>query len=113
MRELNKINAAPKQLFRVIGENGERIRLALNYSPTQQKWFFDMRWNDWTINGAVLCLSPNILRSYKRIIPFGLSCIAEDAIEPTFIDDFETGRVRLILLNAEEVREIEEALFLP
>jgi len=113
MKLLNKITSAARQKFRIIGENGERIDFFLTFMPTQSAWMFNVSWDDFSLNGAVLTLSPNCLRGFKNNIPFGLACVSDDSIEPSFVDDFSTGRVRLFLLNAEDVQTVEESLFLP
>lgn len=113
MKLLNKISSAPRQQFKIIGDNGERIDFLIWYSPTQSMWMFNIAWQDFTLNGAVLTLSPNILRGYRNNIPFGIACVSDDGIDPAYIDDFETGRVQLFLLTQTEVQQIEGAMFEP
>jgi len=55
--------------------------------------------------------SPNILRNYKNILPFGISIITEDGSEPFLIDDFSTGRVGFFVLNKEEVESFESQFY--
>lgn len=113
MKLLNKISSAPRQQFKVIGIGGERIDLLMWFSPTQGAWMFNISWQGFTLNGAVMTLSPNILRGYRNNIPFGISCVSEDGIDPAYVDDFETGRVQLFILSRDEVQQIEGAMFEP
>lgn len=111
MRLLNKIDEQPDQRFNLIGESGEAIDFRVYYMPSQQSWFFDMAYNGQTLNGTRICVSPNLIRSHKNVLPFGLACMTTDGAEPFYIDDFKNDRIRLYLLNANEVAQVEEAFF--
>ena len=109
MRLLNKIDANADQKFTVVGENQEIIPFRIYYVPSQFAWFFDLSYNGITVNGCKVSVSPNMLRNIKNRIPFGLACITNDGHEPYYLDDFKNDRIRLYLLNANEVQQIEES----
>jgi len=111
MRYLNKITAQAYQRFALTGNPGQRTVATLRYLPSQEIWSLDIEYNDFTLRGIAITQSPNMLRAYKNLIPFGLVCQTIDGLDPMFIDDFATQRARLYLLTADEVEEIEQGLF--
>jgi hypothetical protein len=58
-----------------------------------------------------LSLSPNILREFRNIIPFGISVEAKDNIPPVEITAFSSGRVTLNLLGSEYVKNLERGIY--
>jgi len=111
MRQLTEITDDPKQTFDVITEDNQNFELGLEYSDQQQGWFFSIIFGNLSINGMRLTTSPNILRQYKNILPFGISIAVDDLSEPFLIDDFITERVKAFLLTPEEVEGIEEDIY--
>lgn len=110
--EINGITSDPYQTFNIdVPETSEKLYLELRYFSTQMMWCLNFQYKDITENGIKLTLSPNILRNYRNIIPFGLSVYAEDTIYPLSIDDFETGRVKLYILPETYVNNLEECLY--
>ncbi len=111
MKLLNKINDNAHQKFFLTGNPGQRIILVLRYLASQQMWMADIEWGEFVLNGILVTASPNMLRNYKNLIPFGLACTVVDGLDPYYIDDFDKGRASLFLLSAAEVQAIEEAMF--
>lgn len=109
-RQIALTNAARQQV-NVIGDNGEVIPFLIYFLPTQNGWAFNIGYGDFQLNGAYLTISPNCLRGYRNILPFGLLCTSVDGYEPQFISDFIDGRVSLFLLNAAEVAEVEATVY--
>lgn len=108
---LDRLTNDPAQQYTLIGENGEQIQFFLRYLPRQQSWLFNISYGNFVLNGAMLHLSPNILRQWRTVIPFGLAVMSTDNYEPYYITDFVTNRIQLFLLNSTEVAEIETDLF--
>lgn len=99
-------------------EDGSRAQLALFYRPQQLGWFFDLTWpgNErlpvpFASYGNRLVASPNILRQYRKLIPFGLMLYTIDNLEPMGRTCFVDGTADLILLNEADVLEIESRGF--
>jgi len=107
MKYLDAIDQNPKQFFTLIGEKSQRISFFIFYMPSQQSWYFNLSYGDVTINGAQLTVGPNILRGYRRNINFGLACLSTDGLDPFYLNDFVTGRIKLILLNETDVDLVE------
>lgn len=106
----NFITDYPAQRFQVVGENKEQINIALRYMPSVQSWRMDISYNDFKAYGLVLVNSPNILRQWKNILPFGLNIGSIDGVDPMYLDDFSKGRVSMTLLNSSE-RDVMEQIF--
>jgi hypothetical protein len=111
MKYINKLNANSFQTAFLTGNPGQRIRMDLRYLPTQEVWLADFELEDFIVNGIAVTKSPNILRNYKNIIPFGISCTTADGGDPRSLGDFEDQYAALYLLTQDEVLEIEEGLF--
>lgn len=111
MRLIDELTAEARQQYNIVGEDGEEIELLLWYAPTQQSWYFNVTNEDFTLQGAQLTYSPNILRSYRNLLSFGFGVTVTDGLDPFYLDDFISGRVQLYLLNRSDVAEIETRLF--
>lgn len=111
MLQINNITNDPRQTFILVGENQEHINFTLYYQPTQRGWFFDISYGSFSASGLRLSSSINALRQFRNLIPFGLLVLTEDGYEPYYLNDFESGRVTLYLLNANDVELIEENVF--
>jgi len=105
---LNKITADAQQKFFLTGNVGQRIIMNLRYMPTQMLWLMDIEYNDFKTCGIAVTSSPNMLRNYKNLIPFGIACVTGDGLDPYYIDDFSSGRSAMYLLNAADVLEVEK-----
>lgn len=108
---LDKLNAEPRQFQRLIGQNGVNVPFYLEYYPSQQAWFAQLQYNEFVLRGIQIGVGPNIMRGYRNILPFGLACTSIDGLEPMYLTDFAGGRIKLFLLNATEVEEIEQGFF--
>lgn len=112
MQEITRLTDSAHQEFTLISNAGEEISFKLRYMPTQLSWYFDISDGiDFTLNGAYLGLGPNILRNFRNNISFGLGIASNDGFDPRDLDDFTAGRVQVFLLSAEEVLEIESAVY--
>ncbi len=111
MQHITSITSQSNQRMALVLENNETADFKLYYLPRQQGWFFDIDYKDLTINCSRVVLTPNSLRQYRNIIPFGIAFISEGNVEPFSVDDFTTGRVNMYVLNNEEVKQIETDIF--
>lgn len=114
MKSVVGLTTQANQASFILLEDGSRAQLTLYYRPQQLGWFFKLAWPGnaalpvpFTLNGCRLVTSPNILRQYRNLIPFGLMMYTIDQNEPIGRTCFVDGTADLILLNATEVEEIE------
>lgn len=113
MQVITSFTTSPNQFHELILENNETANFTLRYYPRMTSWFFDISYGDKTINGVKVVLHPNILRQFKNILPFGLMFYTDNGspVEPFQPTDFQTGRVKMAILNKEEVLQVESEVF--
>lgn len=111
MQQITSITSSSKQKMTLVLENNETADFMLYYLPRQQSWFYNLTYKNLTVNCSRVVLTPNSLRQFKRIIPFGIAFTAEGDVEPFNINDFSSGRVSMYVLNSDEVQEIESEVF--
>lgn len=111
MNTLQGITDQPKQTTTIVLDDGTKATLVLEYRPQQLGWFYNLTHESFVLNGQRLVASPNILRSFRKLIPFGLAVLTTNGVEPLNQRDFVNGTVTLLLLDADEVDEVETAVF--
>ena len=100
-----------KQKFQLLTEDNKSFLFKLEFIENQQSWFFSLTYNNLSINNKRLITSPNFLRQFQNILPFGMSCITDDGSEPFEIDDFSKERVKLYILTSGEVQTMETSVY--
>jgi hypothetical protein len=111
MNLINKLNSDPSQRAFLTGNAGQRIEINLRYLPTQSMWMVDFELDDFIVKNISLVCSPNLLRNYKNIIPFGIMVDTVDGQDPRGVTDFASQYAKLYLLSRDEVIAIEERLY--
>lgn len=109
--QLNNLTNFANQTTTLQLPDGTTANLTLIFNATAERWVVNLVYGDLTINGLGLCCSPNSLRQWKNILPFGLACTTNDQTDPFTIDDFSEERVRLFLLDEDEVALMETQIF--
>lgn len=111
MYKINSLGSEPKQ--QITMQISESVRLVLNfeYIANQLGWFFGFEYNDEKYQNIRLTTSYNILRGYRTWLPFGVSCVTQDGLEPMDLDDFSTGYASVYILTKEEVEAIEGSYY--
>ena len=108
MRLINEITSEPNQTHTLALEDGTDVKITFNYRVNQSGWFYSFTHQDRTFNNRRIVTSPNMMRQFKDILPFGFACTVEDGGEPVFQDDFESGRAKFYLLDQSDVTDIED-----
>lgn len=112
MNVITTLTQYPNQLHTLVLEDNNTAEMKLFYCARMQSWFINLNYEDVTINGIKLVLHPNILRQFRRYLPFGLSIYTEgDLVEPFEIEAFSSGRVKIGILNSDEIKEIETDIY--
>lgn len=112
MKQIASITNDAKQNLSIILDSGIRVPMSLKYIPSQQGWFYSLTYQNFAVNNRRLVNSPNMLRQFRTIIPFGLCCTVLDGYEPLYQEDFSNGRVTLYILNQADVIETETLITL-
>lgn len=111
MKQITELSSEPKQTIRVLLPTKELLQLNLEFKPNQNGWFFGFTYGATTIGNLRLTARMNILREYQNTLPFGLACVTNDGLEPWFLQDFTTGRVKMYVLTPTEVQTIENDIY--
>lgn len=115
MFQITNLSANAHQQTTVLLEDKSAAVVSLNFYPRTQKWNIDVTHKTFSAKGIGLCIHPNLLRAFRNNLPFGIACYAEDGVDPFDITDFDTGRVKLYLLDStggvDEVGLVESGVF--
>lgn len=112
MQILTTLTNYPNQRHQLLLENREVADFHLYFLGRQRSWYYDLTYNNTTINGSKVVLTPNSLRQFKNIFPFGIAFYTEEGfVEPFKLDDFSSGRIKMAILNQEEVKQIETEVY--
>lgn len=111
MNIITTLTDYPNQRHTIPLTNGESADFHLYFSEREMSWYYDITYNEITINGSKVVLSPNSLRQFKNTMPFGIAFYTDGYVEPFKVDDFATGRIKMAILDKEEVQEIEEDVY--
>lgn len=111
MKLIQGITDAPNQTFVLQLADGSQATLALEYRSQQLAWFYSLTYGTKVINGRRLVTSPNVLRQFRNLLPFGLGVLMPNAVEPENQNVFLTGVGAIVLLSAEEVAQTEATYF--
>lgn len=111
MKLLEGITDAPKQTMAFFLADGSKATLSLEYSPNQLAWFYDVAWVDFAANGRRLVASPNILRQFRELIPFGIAVLTAGGADPLQQEDLVAVATSFVLLEADDVANVEETAF--
>lgn len=111
MKQINNLTNDPRQEFQVFTEDGATLYITLYYYITQKSWYYDFTYGNYTCQGSRVVLTPNSIRHLKNILPFGIAFLTDSKAEPYSLDDFSSGRIKMYILNQDEVREIESTIY--
>jgi len=111
MLYINKITSDPSQKMLLTGIPGLQINMTLQFMPRVQNWVMGLSYGEFSAQGIVVTTSLNMLRQFKNNIPFGISCVRDDGLDPFQINDFAERIANLYLLNSDDVAAIEAEWF--
>ena len=111
MIQLTNLTNSSNQQTTVNLPDGTQMILSLKYSGGVQRWFYGISHPSLARTFQGLCVHPNLLRPYRNIIDFGLSCVASDGVDPVTVEDFLNQRVAIFILNAADVAFVESQIY--
>lgn len=112
MQEITTLTKSPRQRWTLVLDNNETAEFYLYYLSRMQAWYYDLEYKNFVIKCSKCVLTPNSLRSFRRILPFGIAFLSDDVLDPFQDDDFATGRVKMYLLSKDEVNDIEKTIYI-
>jgi hypothetical protein len=111
MLYINKITNDASQQLILTGIPGIQITTTLQFMPRIQQWILGVYDGTNSIQGISVVNSLNMLRQWKNVLIYGISCVSTDGLDPYQISDFANQRCSLFLLNSTDVAEIESGWF--
>lgn len=115
MKQIANISDEPKQSITLQLDDGSIVTWQLEFRPQQYGWFYQITWNGlnpvWSRTEQRLVANPNILRTARLVIPFGIAIATQNNGDPQTQDAFSSGYATAFVLNATDVAAIEAAIF--
>jgi len=112
MKLITGITNDPSQRVRLVLADKNKASMTLWYSAGQLGWFIDLEYDDkFTLFGVRLTSSPNLLRTWRDILTFGLGVSTKGKGEPLRQSDLSDGTVDLYLLDGDDITRIEQQYF--
>lgn len=112
MQNITSITSSANQRMQLVLENNETVDFHIYYSARMQSWYYDFSYKNITCNGSKVVLSPNSIRQFRNILPFGFKTSSNSYVQPFKQDDFSSGRVVFSILNSDEVKQVEKEMYL-
>lgn len=100
---MQQITIKENSTIKVINAEEETYTLYINYNSSRQGWFVDVVSENFKIYGLRITSVPNVLRQWKNKLGFGLGVFTENKSEPFLLEDFNTGRATLYLLEPDDL----------
>ena len=111
MNQLTGFTDQPKQQATIVLADGSRAVILMQYLAQQTAWSVDVTWGTFSASGLILVASPNWLRQFREVIPFGLMILTAGNLDPTDQEAFVNGSASLFLLDPADVTAVEAAVY--
>lgn len=108
MTWLNVITIDPNQSMILNLPDGSSASFYMGYFDGQKGWFYSLTYGTFALYNRRVVTGVNMLRGFRNLLPFGLSCTTKDGYEPIYQNDFSSGRASMYLLNTVDVELVEE-----
>jgi hypothetical protein len=94
---ISNLTTAAVQTTTALLADGSTVALTFRYRPAVQRWTVDVARGAFVANGLGLATGPNLLRLWRRAIPFGLAVITADGTDPFMADDLAGNPPRVVI----------------
>lgn len=105
---MQQITLNENSTIKVVNAKNENFTIYINYNSTRQCWFLDLESEKFNLYGIKITSVLNVLRQWKDKLGFGLYIKTENNSEPFFLEDFNTGRSKIYLLEPNDLLIWEE-----
>ena len=112
MKQIDSLTNAPRQNWQIVLDDGSLVDFTMWYCDNQKGWFYSFAYGTFVVSSRRMVTSPNMLRQFREIIPFGLAIYTTDEQEPVTVEDFVNGRAYFYVLNASDVAAVEAQMSL-
>lgn len=111
MKKITAVTQDANQEFSLTLDDGTIVRItSLVYVPSQLSWLYSLAYGNFALFNQRIVNSPNMLRKYRNIIPFGLCCTVIDGYEIINQSDFVSGRDSFYVLNDNDLVSTEQLI---
>lgn len=86
MRQITSLTADPKQQFNINIPGYDVATVYLEFKPLQNAWFMDLTWGAFVCKNERVSNSPNLLRQWSNVLPFGIMVEGVDDLDPVLPD---------------------------
>lgn len=111
MIKISSISDDARQSFQLSVTGKDRATLTIEYVWNQRSWVYSLQYKNFSTSNELLVASPNLLRQYRNIIPFGLMCTTENKLDPMVQDSFSSGVASLYYMTADDLAAMEADLY--
>jgi len=114
MVQIDNLTDAADQVTTLQMPDGSIGTLELNFRGSTSRWSYNFthpQFPNGADNGQMLCIHPNILRNFKNILSFGMSCVSVDGNDPVSIEAFASGQTSLFILDEVDVDAVESSIY--
>ena len=101
---MQEITITENSTIEIINAENETYTGYINYNSSRQGWFLDLVSENFSIYGLRITSVPNILRQWQKKLGFGIGVLCENNSEPFFLEDFNTGRAKLYLIEPADLK---------
>lgn len=113
MQRLNNLTNDADQLVTFQLPDGSLAQMEFIYRSGTQRWALNLNHPLLTLNGYNLVVSPNILRQWKNLVPFGIAILSTTGLDPMNPNDLVDGTILVEMLDASEVALVESTFMTP
>jgi len=111
MTTITGLTDQPKQQSTVVLPDGSQVSLYLEYRSQSAGWVLDVAWQTFGVNGLRLTASPNVMRKWQNIVPFGLAVLTAGNAEPVTLAALADGTTTLLLLDPTDIAQINATAY--
>lgn len=105
MKLIDIIGGEAHQKFE-ISYNDLTIGVTLHFCSLVKMWLMNVTYNDEAINGVKLSVGVLHFLSRRWDFDFYIVDTSSNGLDPIFLNDFTSGRIKFYLLEAEEVEAV-------
>lgn len=107
MRQITTLNDSNKQQFRFSIDGYDSAEVYLEFKPQQYAWFMNLTWgNVFSLYQTRIVVSPNLLRQFINVLPFGITIVGPSAIDPYAVDAWLNGW-KFYVLDSTDLADVE------
>lgn len=107
MRQITTLNDAYKQTFKFSIDGYDFVEIALEFKSLQYAWFITLNWGEFSLNNERVAVSPNLLRQFSKMLPFGILITGVDAVDP-FSNDAWLNGWNFYMLDETDMADVED-----